>query len=390
MTYLSPGNIQQIPGNAKADIYLLQSTNLFEHSLCFDFREGSRHGSSSERIYCIEFAPKDPRKALASLIPQINAETGALVWPTSCLCIREGISDEWKSSVKLNAIASGETFMAYQRWLISWLEENKYYTVIDGGSTIKRFITDSLMYLDVQADVIVPIRIDTYFLSYKSRERCDPSELFSIGSWFASLEEHPKSLHGAIAWLRRQEMIYYHEGSVWGSRYWRITCPNFILQSTKIELPLSSSPPPFLSNPLLSNPSPPSSPLIDFIKTIESKKEEAVPAPALAPSPALVSVSVPAPGPSPVPVLGSRVINANGMVVACPCPLNPSNNPAVIVPSETSTALIAVIVLVVILIIVLFIVIIYLGTRGETSPGASTTTFVQQGQQTGDHHVIVV
>lgn len=310
MIYLSHDTVTRVDDTRQtADVYLLQSIDLFSHSLCFNF--------GKDGVFLLEFTTRDLRGAVSTLMPRVSDR---LEWTTSVITVGKQIGEGWRSSTGLGKITSPQ-FVAYQRWLLSWLEENQHYTVIDGGSTVKKFVVDSLGHLCLSA-TLVPLCLETYTLSYSARERCDPGEAFAIQTWFRKIEQDmPTSLHGSIAWLSRQESIYYHESSVWGSRYWKITTPRFILHSESIVLSPSMSvqiPPPAL----------PSSLFVSGPRTVTTNAQTTA-------------------------VVGAGFVTTSSSIA--PAPL--------VVPSETSTTLIVIIILVVILIIALFIVVIYLASH---------------------------
>ena len=332
MAYLSHDTAVKVSGNGPGDVYLLQSTDIFSHALCFHFAQ-------TDEVYTLEFTVEDARGVIACLLPKLVDEEGRLHWPGSAISMQSELGNGWRASTTLGKV-SVDKFMAYQRWLLSWLEENQHYSIIDGGSTVKKFVVDSLVYLGITSP-LVPLRIDVYSLSYAARERCDPGEMFTVCNWFASLEDPPKSIHSAVAWLSRQESIYFHEGSTWGSRYWKITEPKFTLRSEPILLPVkaqSFSLPSFSSSLLPSPPTLPSSP----------PPHNSL----FAAGPRTVTTATQTVG------AGSGFVTTSGSVA--PAPL--------VVPSETSTTLIAVIILVVILIIVLFLVIVYYASQRATTP----------------------
>ena len=207
------------------DVYILQAKDLFRFALCF--------GTS---VY--EFTPQDDRGPVGCLRP-LGVSADGITWRTSSrVKISEVDANEWSSSIHCATMTTVQ-FTAYRRWLQEWLEVNRYYTLIEGGSNIRKFITDSLaevQRLDAAMDkrLFLP-EICTYTLEYSSKEMCSASDLHSIAAWYGDLLAG--SLHQVMHTLNSLDTVYYHETSSQGEQYWRIIRPVFRLRDGKILLP---------------------------------------------------------------------------------------------------------------------------------------------------------
>lgn len=210
------------------DVYILQARDLFRSALCF--------GKS-----VFEFTTQDERGPVSCFCPHNNDITKGIVWKTSSrIKISEDFdTKEWSSAVHC-AVLTHKQFAEYRSWLQEWLEENNYYTVLEGGSNIRKFISDSLITMQrsggqiSKSHLFLP-EVCTYVLGYSAKELCSAVDIQSISEWFGSRKQ--ADLHCTVQGLNSSDHIYYHESSSRGERYWSVSSPQFRLHSEKISLP---------------------------------------------------------------------------------------------------------------------------------------------------------
>ena len=210
------------------DVYILQAKDLFRFALCF--------GKS-----VFEFTTQDERGPVSCFSPHSATTPEGIIWRTSSrVKISEDLnSDEWSNAVHC-AVLTRKQFSEYRDWLQNWLEENSYYTVLEGGSNVRKFVTDSLTAMQrlgaqmAKSHLFLP-EVCTYVLEYSVKEACSASDIQSIAEWYG--DKQKTDLHRTVQSLNSSEFAYYHESSAWGERYWSVLNPRFRLQGGKIKLP---------------------------------------------------------------------------------------------------------------------------------------------------------
>lgn len=214
------------------DVYIMQAKDLFRFALCF--------GRS-----IFEFTTQDERGPVSCFSPHSTGTSEGIVWRTSSrVKISEDFdSDEWSNAVHYAFLTHGQ-LKKYREWLQGWLEENSYYTVLEGGSNVRKFITDSLAAIQRLGAAMAKSRlflpdVCTYVLEYGAKEACSASDAQSISRWYSARDE--ADLHCTVQSLNSSEFAYYHESSAWGERYWSLSNPRFRLQGGKIKLPAGTT-----------------------------------------------------------------------------------------------------------------------------------------------------
>ena len=216
-------------------VHILQSRDSFRFPLCFTST------TKPSKQYVFEFTTESDVGLISCVVPDAASDAGVSWRSLSVINVSDELDKSQWSSAMCVASLTRQQFADYQRWLLTWLTKNKYYTLLEDGSNIRKFIADSLENMKrlgavLSRDHLFLPDVYSYNLSYENKERCGPGDMHTIKEWYAMLLEHYSgaSMYRWMNTLNEMENIYYHESTPGGERYWLITKPKFTISSYKI------------------------------------------------------------------------------------------------------------------------------------------------------------
>ena len=195
----------------KIEVFLLKSTDFFQHSLCF----------IGDDVCVLNYTTVDIRGPISVLVPTTNV---TIQWNTKAVVTisDEIVKSQWASSTPLATI-SDVTFHQYQEWLLEWLIKHRIYSILEGENTNKLFVLDSLRYLLKRADKVSPlILIDTctYQIAYENKERVASVVQRRELMEYYNLLSGEGTLQRVVNLINRLEQGYYHDNTTGNSVYW--------------------------------------------------------------------------------------------------------------------------------------------------------------------------
>lgn len=203
-----------IPADGNLDVYLVDYGDYSRLTLWF-----VNHRTKFEALF--EYRSIDQRGALGSLLPAISQE--GIIWQHQSCVVRHKAFDPGTchTTAYLTTITPAR-YYAYNVWVLqTWLPRNPYFTVIEGGSTTRKYIEESIVFLVGTSGVksILPKHI-TYELVSDGKELVKEEDRSDLEFFYRSLVD-VNSIQDCVALLNIAGDIYMPENTNTGQRYWK-------------------------------------------------------------------------------------------------------------------------------------------------------------------------
>lgn len=217
------------PG-AEVSVHFLRSKDGYMYGLCFKKQDTSM-------CEVLWYGPRDPRGAVSCLVPPESDYTQEVDrrWNTKAIIRKSRDIDHtaWSESAYMYTITS-EQYGQYQKWLLEWTTAAGQYSLIEGGSTSRLFMTATMDYFAGKAVPVFVLKqcVTTLVLEYDSKEPVSVVDITDSAKWYKSLHNtHPLASGGpiqgdvdaVIQFIRSTSIMYYREIVGGVTRRWKLT-----------------------------------------------------------------------------------------------------------------------------------------------------------------------
>lgn len=224
-------------------VHVVKSKDRFQSAFCFI-------SSTSKKKCILQYTTESPKGPVACFTPEILE--GEIKWKTEGVVkiFEKYTESDWCDSTYCMDIGQ-EQFYRYQQWLITWLKKNKVYSVFEGDSTIRTFLTDSFNYfcktltdrVQARAPLFLP-EVNTYSIRFKSREKVTAVGVPDVTNWYQMFNHsHNRiTIYQAIETINLRDYIYLRDVESGRSRYYLIISPKIHIVTDKISTPATLLP----------------------------------------------------------------------------------------------------------------------------------------------------
>lgn len=227
--------------NVKGDVrvHFLRSKSLLGDSLCFTESDNISH-------LIFRYTVLQGKNTASCLLPTVikHGEKTDISWEDNgVISIEDNMEDsKWQSTVYCFTVTPTQ-FVEYQKWLIVWISNNRKYTIFDGGSTNRKYLSESLQYIAGQSlnhsnvPLFFPETI-TYGMNYANKEKCSNIDIQEITKWYSEAQSELREsayFLDVVAFINKSKYIYYHEEIDGRDTYWLVNSPSLYTVSKKIK-----------------------------------------------------------------------------------------------------------------------------------------------------------